>query len=56
METTIIDARKIMKKHNLPFATIWKIGESYGFNFENKPIGHIEKQDGIEMTVINIIR
>ena len=29
----IAEAKKVMAANNLTFATIWKTGKSYGFNF-----------------------
>ena len=48
-------ARKVMKRNGLAFATIWKIGESYSFNFDKKPLGYSMSDCGVNRTVIAII-
>lgn len=55
MNETIKDAKKIMTANNLPFATIWKTGKLYGFNFEKKEVGFIENQYGVKREVVSII-
>ena len=55
LNEAIIDAKKVMIANNLPFATIWKTGKSYGFNFENKEVGFTSKEYGVKRTVIQII-
>lgn len=57
--TTLIqaieDAKKVMIASNLPFATIWKTGRSYGFNFEKKDVGYSVKEYGVKRTVVKVI-
>lgn len=55
LNEAITDAKKIMTLHNLTFATIWKTGKSYGFNFEKKEIGFSSKEYGIKRIVVDII-
>ncbi len=55
LNEAITDAKKIMKAHNLPFATIWKTGKSHGFNFEKKEVGFSSKEYGVKRTVIQTI-
>jgi hypothetical protein len=58
--TTLIeakaDAKKVMTANNLPFATIWKTGKSYGFNFDKKDIGFSVKEAGVKRTVVDIVK
>ena len=51
----IADAKKIMEAKNLPFATIWKTGKSYGFNFEKKDVGYSVKECGVTRKVVAVI-
>jgi len=55
LNEAITDAKKIMIANNLTFATIWKTGKSYGFNFEKQIIGFTTKEYGVKRTVITII-
>jgi len=52
LNESITDAKKIMTANNLPFATIWKTGKSYGFNFEKQAIGFTTTQCGVKRTVV----
>jgi hypothetical protein len=60
LNESISGAKKIMKRHNLPFATIWETSSRkttiYGFNFENVEVGFSEKKDGVKRTAIQIIK
>lgn len=49
-------AKEIMNRNNMSFATIWKISNVYGFNFENFQIGYSVKEYGIKRTVIEIVK
>jgi hypothetical protein len=51
----IADAKKVMKANNLTFATIWKTGKSYGFNFDKKEVGFTTKEYGVRRTVVAIV-
>ena len=51
----IRDAEKVMKANGLTFATIWKTGELYGFNFDDKPVGYTYKENTVKRTVIKRI-
>ena len=51
----IADAKKVMTANNLPFATIWKTGKSYGFNFEKQAVGFTTKEYGVKRTVVEVI-
>ena len=57
--TTLIEAiagaKKVMTANNLPFATIWKTGNTYGFNFEKQAVGFTTKEYGIKRTVVAIV-
>jgi hypothetical protein len=53
---TIAKAQLVIKATNMPFATIWKVGKSYSFNFENVQIGYSVKEYGVKRTVIAIIK
>ena len=53
---TIADAKRVMTANNLTFATIWKTGKSYGFNFEKQEVGFITKEYGIKRTAVAIVR
>jgi len=53
---TIAKARQVIKSTNMPFATIWKVGKSYSFNFENFQIGYSVKEYGVKRTVIAVIK
>lgn len=51
----IADAKKIMTANNLSFATIWKTGKSYGFNFEKQNLGFSKKEYGVKRTVVLVL-
>lgn len=51
----IADAKKVMTANNLPFATIWKTGKSYGFNFDKKQVGYSVKEYGVKRTVVAVL-
>lgn len=51
----IADAKKVMTANNLPFATIWETGKSYGFNFEKQAVGFTKKEYGVKRTVVEVI-
>lgn len=52
----VIDkAAQVMKANGMKFATIWKTGNSFGFNFESKPVGYREKEFGVKRTVVHVI-
>ena len=51
----IADAKKVMEANNLTFATIWKTGKSYGFNFDKKEVGFISKEYGVTRKVVEVI-
>lgn len=52
----IADAKKVMAANNLTFATIWKSGKSYGFNFEKQELGFTTKEYGVKRTVVATVR
>jgi hypothetical protein len=52
---TIADAQKVMIANNLTFATIWKTGKSYGFNFDKQAVGYSVKEYGVKRTVVSVI-
>jgi hypothetical protein len=54
LKDTIAQAIEIKELNNLPFVTIWKTGELYGFNFDKKPIGYSTEEFGVKRTVIGI--
>ncbi|MCA6445449.1 MAG: hypothetical protein IM600_18625 [Bacteroidetes bacterium] len=56
LNEAITDAKKIMIANNLTFATIWKTGKSYGFNFEKKEIGFSSKEYGVKRKVVAIVK
>ena len=53
---TIAKAKEVMTNNNLQFATIWKVGKSYSFNFENKNIGFQVIEYGVKRKVIAVIK
>lgn len=55
LNEAIEDAKKVMKANNLAFATIWKTGKSYGFNFEKKEVGFISKEYGVTRKVVEVV-
>jgi cell division septum initiation protein DivIVA len=55
LSEAISDAKKVMKANKLPFATIWKTGESYGFNFEKREVGYETNQYGVKRIVVAVI-
>ena len=55
LNEAITDAKKVMAANNLPFATIWKTGKSYGFNFEKQVVGFTTKEYGVKRTVVAIV-
>jgi len=52
LNEAITDAKKVMVANNLTFATIWKTGKSYGFNFEKQVVGFTIKEYGVKRTVV----
>lgn len=56
LNEAIEQAQKVMANNNLAFATIWKTGKSYGFNFENKAVGYSTKEFGVRRTVVAVIK
>jgi hypothetical protein len=56
LNEAIADAKKVMIANNLTFATIWKTGKSYSFNFEKKEVGFSIKEYGVKRTVVSICR
>lgn len=55
LEQAIESAKKVIANNNLQFATIWKTGKSFGFNFDKKDVGYSFKECGIKRTVVQII-
>jgi hypothetical protein len=55
LNETIADAQKVMIANNLTFATIWKTGKSYGFNFDKQEVGYSVKEYGVKRTVVSVI-
>jgi hypothetical protein len=55
LHETIADAQKVMIANNLTFATIWKTGKSYGFNFDKQAVGYSVKEYGVKRTVVSVI-
>ena len=55
LNETITDAKKVMTANNLLFATIWKTGKSFGFNFDKKEVGHSVKEYGVKRTVVALV-
>ena len=55
LNEAIADAKKVMEANNLTFATIWKTGKSYGFNFDKKEVGFISKEYGVTRKVVEVI-
>ena len=51
----IADAKKVMTANNLSFATIWKTGKSYGFNFEKQEVGFTTKEYGVKRIVVAVV-
>ena len=55
LNEAIATAKKVMTANDLPFATIWKTGKSYGFNFDKQEIGFKTSDSGVKRTVVDII-
>lgn len=55
LQEAIADAIKVKEANKMPFATIWKTGKSYGFNFDKKEIGFSTKEYGVKRTVVAIV-
>lgn len=55
LQETINSATKKMKSAGLDFVTIWRTGNSYGFNFDRKEIGYTETEYGVTRTVVDVI-
>lgn len=55
LQEAIADAKKVKVSNNMEFATIWKTGKSFGFNFEKKEVGYSVKEFGVKRTVIAIV-
>lgn len=56
LNEAIAEAKKVMAANNLPFATIWKTGKSYGFSFEKQELGFTTKEYGVKRTVVATVR
>ncbi|GIV43882.1 MAG: hypothetical protein KatS3mg035_1005 [Bacteroidia bacterium] len=60
LEQTILDAKRIMNKTGMGFATIWetetKKSKTYGFNFDKKEIGYSSEEYGVKRAVVHIIQ
>jgi hypothetical protein len=54
MRETIDRAIEIKKLNNLPFVTIWKTEELFGFNFDKQEIGYKTKEYDVEREVIGV--
>ncbi|HRH57407.1 MAG TPA: hypothetical protein PLS10_07130 [Chitinophagales bacterium] len=55
LNEAIADAIRVKTANNMPFATIWKTGKSYGFNFEKKEIGFTTNEYNVKRIVIAIV-
>jgi len=55
LNEAITEAKKVMAANNLTFATIWKTGKSYGFNFDKQTVGFTTKKYGVKRTVVSVI-
>jgi membrane carboxypeptidase/penicillin-binding protein PbpC len=55
LNEAITEAKKVMAANNLTFATIWKTGKSYGFNFDKQTVGFTTKEYGVKRTVVSVI-
>lgn len=55
LQQAIKSAKKVMASNKLPFATIWRTGKSFGFNFDKKDVGYSFEDCGIKRTVVQII-
>jgi len=55
LNEAITDAKKIKASNRMEFATIWKTGKSFGFNFDRKEVGYSAKEGGVKRTVIAIV-
>ena len=55
LEAAIAKAVQVKISNNMPFATIWKVGKMYNFNFENYPVGYSIKEFGVKRTVLHVI-
>jgi|GEM_PF-1960976 len=54
LQETIKHAIEIKELNNLDFVTVWKTGDSYGFNFDRQPVGYSTKEHDIKRTVIGV--
>mgnify|MGYP000355399157 CR=1 FL=1 len=55
LNEAITDAKKVKEANKMEFATIWKTGKSYGFNFDKKEVGYTVKDGCVNRTVIAIV-
>ena len=55
LNEAITDAKKIKAANEMEFATIWKTGKSFGFNFDKKEVGYSVKDGGVKRTVIAVV-
>lgn len=55
LNEAIADAKKVKAANSMEFATIWKTGKYYGFNFDKKEVGYSVKDCGVKRTVIAVI-
>lgn len=53
---TITKAKEVMMNNKMSFVTIWKVGKSFSFNFENKNVGFEVVEYGVKRKVIAIIK
>lgn len=52
LQETIKRAIEIKNLNNLPFVTVWKTGELFGFNFDKQNVGYETKEFGVKRKVI----
>lgn len=55
LQEAIADAKKFKASNSMEFATVWKTGKLFGFNFDKKEVGYTTKEFGVKRTVIAVV-
>ncbi len=55
LQEAISSAIRVKEANKMDFATIWKVGKSFSFNFENKNVGYSITEYGVKRTVLAIV-
>ena len=54
LDEVINRAIAIKELNGFSFVTVWKTEDLFGFNFDNKPVGYITKEYGVNRIVVGV--